>query len=63
MKNAQTPSDLMVERQHNNVNCVLPHQNVQKFLVELIEQSTFQGHMVEFVAGVKELIKTATIRE
>ena len=63
MENAQPPSDLMVERQHNDVNCVLPHKDVQKFLIELIEQSTFQGRMVEFVSGVKELIKTATIRE
>ncbi len=60
MENAQTASDLTAG---NNVNCVLPHKDVQKFLIELIEQSTFQGRMVEFVSGVKELIKTATIRE
>lgn len=67
MSDAQTASDLMVERQINPKsslpNCVLPHPDVQKFLLELIDQASFQGRMVEFVSSVKEIIKTATIRE
>lgn len=42
-------------------NCVLPHQDVQKFLLDVIEQSNFPGRLVEFVSGVKELLKTAHI--
>jgi len=67
MSDTQTASDLMVERQMNPKlslpNCVLPHSDVQKFLLELIDQASFQGRMVEFVSGVKDIIKTATIRE
>lgn len=66
MSDMQTASDLMIDRQINQEsfepNCVLPHTDVQKFLLELIEQATFQGRMVEFVSSVKNVIKNAAIK-
>lgn len=66
MSDMQTASDLMVERQIKpesfEPDCVLPHADVQKFLLELIEQATFQGRMVEFVSSVKNVIKSAKIK-
>lgn len=41
--------------------CILPHPDVQRFLLELIDQSSFKGQMSEFVSGVKEVIRTAEI--
>jgi hypothetical protein len=41
--------------------CVLPHEDVQRFLLELIEQSTFKGNMTEFVTAVKNTLREATI--
>lgn len=41
--------------------CVLPHPDVQRFLLETIESSSYSGKMSEFVSQVKHLIKTATI--
>lgn len=51
-----------MENTQQDVVCVLPHPDVQKFLLDLIEQSTFQGKMVEFVSGIKELLRTAEIK-
>lgn len=45
----------------NDYKCVLPHQDVQKFLLDLIEQSTFKGSMVEFVSTVKQIVINAKI--
>lgn len=63
---SNTASDLLVERQSDVMaqipECILPHQDVQKFLLELIDQTSFQGKMAEFVSGVKSLIKNAAIK-
>jgi hypothetical protein len=66
MSNTQTSSDLMVKQQINSEStlsdCVLPHTDIQKFLLELIDQASFQGRMVEFVSNVKNVIKFAKIK-
>lgn len=66
MSDIQTASDLMVERQMNRESsepdCVLPHADVQKFLLELIDQSNFPGKIADFVFGVKNVIKSAKIK-
>lgn len=41
--------------------CVLPHEEVQRFLLDLIAQSTFKGSMTEFVTAVKDTLREATI--
>lgn len=41
--------------------CVLPHEEVQKFLIDLIDQSNFKGSMVEFVSTVKQILTDAEI--
>lgn len=61
-----TASGLMVERQmetrsRGDVVCVLPHRDVQKFLIELIDQTSFRGSMMEFVLSVKQALNEAHI--
>jgi len=41
--------------------CVLPHADVQKFLLEVIAQAQFPGAISEFVSGVKAAIRDADI--
>ena len=41
--------------------CVLPTTDVQKFLLEVIDQTNFPGKMAEFVAQVKALLTNAEI--
>jgi hypothetical protein len=41
--------------------CVLPHEDVKKFLIDVIEQSNFKGSMVEFVSTVKQILVDAEI--
>jgi hypothetical protein len=41
--------------------CTLPHEDVQKFLLEIIDQTNFPGKMAEFVAQVKALLTNAEI--
>ena len=41
--------------------CALPHEDVQKFLLEVIDQTNFPGKMAEFVAQVKALLASAEI--
>ena len=63
MNEPQTASELMVESQlPKQVDCVLPSQTIQKFLLDLISQSNFPGNMSEFVSHVKSTIGTAQIR-
>jgi hypothetical protein len=57
-----TASELMMERQQKPpVTCILPHEDVRKFLLELIAQSNFSGSMSEFVSAVKEQLNSADI--
>jgi hypothetical protein len=59
---AHTPSDLMIESQiPQEPACVLPHSDVQKFLLDVLAQASFPGSMSEFVSGVKALIKGAKV--
>jgi hypothetical protein len=66
MSESITASGLMVERQmetrsRETVVCVLPHRDVQKFLIELIDQTSFRGSMMEFVLSVKQALNEAHI--
>lgn len=45
----------------NQATCVLPHPDVQRFLLDLIDESTFKGQMSEFVASVKQVLRTAEV--
>jgi hypothetical protein len=57
-----TASELMMEHQQKPpVTCLLPHEDVRKFLLELIAQSNFPGAMSEFVSGVKGQLTSAEI--
>jgi hypothetical protein len=63
MNEPQTASELMMQSQMpKEPMCVLPHKDVQQFLLDLIEQSNFPGKMIEFVHGVKNIIKDAQIK-
>ena len=65
MSESITASGLMVERQTDalsrSATCVLPHRDVQTFLIELIDQTNFRGSMMEFVLSVKQTIRDAQI--
>ena len=41
--------------------CVLPNETVQKFLLEVIDQTNFPGKMSEFVSQVKDVLSKATL--
>jgi hypothetical protein len=63
MKEPQTASELMMQNQlPKEPLCVLPHKEVQQFLLELVDQSNFPGKLVEFVASVKSVLKNAHIK-
>jgi hypothetical protein len=47
----------------NSPQCVLPHEEVQRFLLDLIAQSSFKGSMTEFVTAVKDALRDATIAD
>lgn len=51
-----------MNRESSEPDCVLPHADVQKFLLELIDQSNFPGKIADFVFGVKNVIKSAKIK-
>jgi hypothetical protein len=59
MNNEQDIS--IAEKTSAKNSCVLPHKDVQRFLLDVIEQSNFPGKLVEFVSGVKDVIKNAAI--
>ena len=62
--NEHTISDIMLKNQPStNPNCVLPHTDIQKFLLEVLAQASFPGAMSEFVSNVKALLKDAQIKE
>lgn len=42
-------------------SCVLPHKDVQNFLLGLISQSSFKGDATEFVSAVKVCLANAAI--
>ena len=63
MKEPQTASELMMQNKlPKEPLCVLPHMEVQQFLLELVDQSNFPGKLVEFVASVKSVLKNAHIK-
>jgi hypothetical protein len=41
--------------------CVLPNAEMQRFLVDLINQSAFKGSMAEFVLAVRQVLLEAEI--
>jgi hypothetical protein len=70
MKNEpQTASELMLQNQLSHAceaefvkpKCALPNETVQKFLLDVIDQTSFPGKMSEFVVGVKKLLSSADI--
>jgi hypothetical protein len=66
MSESITASGLMIDREmetrsRKDVVCVLPHRDVQKFLIELIDQTSFRGSMLEFVLSVKQVLNAAQI--
>ena len=63
MNEPQTASELMMESQVATVQpaCVLPNTDMQAFLLDVIQQTSFPGKMVEFVAHVKAQISHAKI--
>lgn len=72
MQEAQTASERMLENQNANLSnitkkleldFVLPSGNVQKFLLEVVEQHSYPGNMVEFVSAVKVMLKNAVIKQ
>jgi hypothetical protein len=56
-----TASDRMVERQET-ADCVLPDANVQKFLLDVLDQTSFPGKMAVFVAQVQATIRAAVVK-
>ena len=47
MKEPQTASELMMQNQlPKEPLCVLPHKEVQQFLLELVDQSNFPGKLI-----------------
>jgi hypothetical protein len=52
-----------MENIKSDVNCTLPNSEVQRFLVDLINQSAFKGSMLEFVLAVRTLLIDAEIKE
>lgn len=51
-----------VETQQNQIeinSMRIPSQQIQKFLLEVLNNSSFPGSMVEFVAEVKNMVSTA----
>ncbi len=56
-----TASERMVERQET-ADCVLPDENVQKFLLDVIDQTAFPGKMAIFVAQVQAMLRAAVLK-
>lgn len=57
-----TASEIMLEHQKKPpVTCMLPHEDVRKFLLEMIAQTNFPGSMSEFVSGVKSQLNAAEV--
>lgn len=58
-----TPSDIMMQSvaAAQTPTCVLPSKDIQKFLLELIDQTNFPGKLAEFVAHTKQQIQNATL--
>lgn len=56
-----TASDRMVERQET-ADCVLPDANVQKFLLDVLDQASFPGKMALFVAQVQATLRAAVVK-
>lgn len=69
MSESLTASDRMLEQKMNPsavdgiAVCVLPHRDVQRFLIDLIDQTNFKGSMLEFVLFVKQTISAAQIND
>lgn len=56
-----TASERMVERQEA-ADCMLPDENVQKFLLDVIDQTSFPGKMALFVAQVQATLRAAVVK-
>lgn len=68
MSDSNTASDRMVEehagenvRSIRQPTCVLPDAVVQQFLIDVIEQTSFNGKIAENIAAVKHMLRTAKI--
>lgn len=59
----QTASELMMQNKMEAEKpvCVLPNETVKKFLLDVIDQTSFPGKMSEFVVSVKNLLSSSTI--
>jgi hypothetical protein len=42
---------------------IVSHENVKKFLLDVVRQSSFPGEIVEFVAAVKKELAAAEIEK
>jgi hypothetical protein len=77
MAEPQTASDLMMhnrdqaQRARENQNTfriqdepemVLPNAEVQRFLLDILQQASFPGRISEFVSHVKQLVQSARLR-
>lgn len=45
----------------DNITCLLPDANIQKFLLDVLDQTNFPGKMSEFVSHVKDVLAKATL--
>lgn len=64
MNEPQTSSELMMQSQMmQDPLCVLPSEDMRRFLLEVIETASLPGRISEFVSGVKQILKTAQIKE
>lgn len=63
MNEPQTASEIMMQSTlPKEPDCVLPHADVQKFLLDVLAHANFPGSMSEFVSSVKALLKDAQIK-
>ena len=53
-----TASDRMAERQ---AACSLPDANVQRFLLDVLDQQAFPGKLAAYVVQVLEMLRSADL--
>ena len=51
----------MTDKQEQAITCLLPNETIQKFLLDVVDQTNFPGKMSEFVSQVKDVLKQATL--
>jgi len=63
MNEPQTASELMLQNKIHEAPCVLLRRDVQKFLLDVIDQTNFSGKMAEYVSEIKAMLNNAEIRQ